>query len=123
MGATKVRVAAAAEIIEGRLLPAQAAGRKLLLARVQGRVCAVVDRCPHRGLSLAKGRLEDGIVTCPWHNSRFDFCSGSNVDWASAFLGIPLPRWTHRALAMGRAPAPLTTARVVEEGGEVFVLL
>jgi len=123
MSGKKIRVAASAEISEGKLFATQAGGQKLLLSRIKGTVYAAVDRCPHMGLSLARGKIEGGVVTCPWHNSRFDLCTGKNVDWASAFLGVPMPKWTHKALAMGKAPAPLRTAAAEEANGEVFVSL
>ena len=123
MSGTRNRVAAAAEITEGALFATQVDGQKILLARIKGRVHGVVDRCPHMGMSLAKGRIEEGVVTCPWHNSRFDFCTGRNLDWVSAFMGIPMPGWTHKAIAMGKSPAPLKTLAVEESGGEVFVTL
>ena len=121
MSGKKIRVAASAEINEGKLFATQVEGQKLLLSRIRGTVYAAVDRCPHMGLSLAKGKIEEGVVTCPWHNSRFDLCTGKNMDWASAFLGVPMPKWTHKALAMGKAPAPLRTAVAEEANGEVFV--
>lgn len=117
----RIRVAAAVEVAEGSLLAVQAAGKKLLLSRVNGRAHAVIDRCPHMGMSMAKGTVEGGVVTCPWHNSRFDFCTGSNMDWASAFLGVSMPKWTHKAIAMGKAPAPLTVVPVEESDGQVYV--
>jgi nitrite reductase/ring-hydroxylating ferredoxin subunit len=73
------------------------------------------------GMSLAKGKLEGGIVTCPWHNSRFDLCTGKNMDWVSALLGIRMPGWTHNMIAMGKRPAPLKTLQVEESDGQVFV--
>ena len=121
MTGSRIRVAASSEIAEGHLFPTSAGGQKLLLARVKGRVYAVKDRCPHMGLSLAKGKIEAGVVTCPWHGSRFDLCSGRNMDWVSAFLGIPMPKWTHKAIAMGKSPAPLTVLPVEELSGEVIV--
>lgn len=123
MSGTRARVAAAAEIVEGRLFATVVEGQKVLMSRVGGRVYAVVDRCPHMGMSLAKGRIEGGIVTCPWHNSRFELCSGRNVDWVSALMGVPMPKWTHKAISMGKSPAPLKTLAAEESGGEVFVTL
>jgi nitrite reductase/ring-hydroxylating ferredoxin subunit len=123
MDLTRQRVAAATDIVEGRLFATTVSGRKVLLTRVGGRVHAVVDRCPHMGMSLARGRIENGVVTCPWHNSRFDFCSGRNVDWVSALMGVPMPQWTHKAIAMGKRPGPLQTLAAEEVGGEVFVTL
>jgi hypothetical protein len=32
-----------------------------------------------------------------------------------------MPRWSHRLIALGRKPAPLTTYRVDVEGEDVFV--
>jgi len=73
------------------------------------------------GLSLARGKIQEGVITCPWHHSRFDFCTGRNLDWASAVLGVPMPKWTHKALAMGKSPAPLAIAAVEEIGKDIFV--
>jgi nitrite reductase/ring-hydroxylating ferredoxin subunit len=118
-----LRVAASDEVREGELLGRRAADTRILLSRVNGKACAVIDRCPHMGMSLAKGRCVDGVVTCPWHNSRFDLCTGRNLDWVSAVMGVPMPAWTHKAIAMGKAPAPLQTLPVSERDGEVFVEL
>ena len=123
MAQQKVRVAASGEIAEGQLFAVEVEGRKLLLSRVKGRPQAVIDRCPHMGMSLAKGRIENGVVTCPWHNSRFDLCTGRNLDWVSAFLGVPMPKWTHKAISMGKSPAPLAVVSVEEADGQVFALL
>lgn len=37
-----------------------------------GAVRATSDRCPHRGASLALGKVKDGCVECPFHGFRFD---------------------------------------------------
>ncbi len=123
MAMERIHVASAAEVQEGRLLSVQAKGQKLLLSRVKGRAVAVIDRCPHMGMSMARGTVTEGVLICPWHNSRFDFCTGSNMDWASAFLGMSMPKWTHKAIAMGKPPAPLTVVPVEEVDGQVFVSL
>src|SRR5262249_61903034 len=44
---------------------------------VDGNFCAIQARCTHRGGPLNKGRLEGSLVTCPWHGSQFDVCSGA----------------------------------------------
>ena len=38
----------------------------------QGVAHCVPDRCPHRGASLARGRVVDGCLECPFHAFRFD---------------------------------------------------
>jgi nitrite reductase (NADH) small subunit/3-phenylpropionate/trans-cinnamate dioxygenase ferredoxin subunit len=32
------------------------------------------------GASLSQGELEDGVVTCPWHDWRFRVCDGTWCD-------------------------------------------
>ena len=39
-----------------------------------GRVAAVVDRCPHRNVPLSLGTVEDGLLQCSYHGWRFDGC-------------------------------------------------
>jgi nitrite reductase (NADH) small subunit/3-phenylpropionate/trans-cinnamate dioxygenase ferredoxin subunit len=45
-----------------------------------GQLCAIDDACPHMGASLGAGRLEGGIVTCPWHAWRFRVRDGVWAD-------------------------------------------
>ncbi len=41
-----------------------------------GEVCAIANACTHAGGPLADGSREGDVVTCPWHGSEFDLCSG-----------------------------------------------
>jgi len=50
---------------------------EIALFRRDGWICAIAERCTHRGAPLHKGEVENGRVTCPWHGSQFDVCSGS----------------------------------------------
>ena len=57
------------------------------------------------GFPLTRGpgglRFDDGIVQCPWHNSRFHVCSGENLDWATGSPARQYPAghagWSHSA--------------------------
>ncbi len=56
-------------------------GKRVCLARFNGRFFAVQDRCTHNGESLSGGRLNhQGEVICPWHNYRFDLKTGRACD-------------------------------------------
>lgn len=43
-------------------------------------VYAIDNRCPHMGFPLERGTVRDGILTCHWHNARFDLASGCTFD-------------------------------------------
>jgi len=119
----RVRVAEPGQVREGELLAVKAEGIAILLTRVNGAVHAIENKCPHLGLSMARGSLMDGVLRCPWHGSRFDVCTGRNVDWVNAVVGIPMPRWTHRLIALGREPAPVKTLAVEHDEQHVFVII
>jgi nitrite reductase/ring-hydroxylating ferredoxin subunit len=40
---------------------------------------AVDNRCPHEGYPLDKGYVVDCVVTCPWHNFKFDLRDGNCI--------------------------------------------
>lgn len=39
---------------------------------VDGRVGVLRNACPHRGMRLSKGRINDQCLVCPYHGWRFD---------------------------------------------------
>ncbi len=48
-------------------------GERLVLWRdAEGLPRLMLEACPHRGASLAGGRIVDGELQCPWHGFRFD---------------------------------------------------
>jgi nitrite reductase/ring-hydroxylating ferredoxin subunit len=88
-------------------------------------VCVIRNHCPHLGLPLSRGpggfHASDGEITCPWHKSRFEICSGENLDWVVGLAGRDIPRWSQRLMAMGRKPSPLTTYTVTRDGDQIYV--
>jgi phenylpropionate dioxygenase-like ring-hydroxylating dioxygenase large terminal subunit len=47
-------------------------GAPLVLARSEGRVFALADRCPHRSSPLSAGRMDGELLRCPYHGWSFD---------------------------------------------------
>ena len=82
-----------AELPEGESRFAEVGGVGVLVARHQGAVYALSNRCSHRGGPLDEGELHDGCVTCPLHKSTFRLEDGSVVRGPSAY---PQPRWETR---------------------------
>ncbi|MGH8445709.1 MAG: Rieske (2Fe-2S) protein [Solimonas sp.] len=118
---TAIEVANSADVREGAVLAVKAGGKSLLLARVDGRLSALENRCPHLGLPLARGKVADGAIRCPFHGSRFDLCSGANLDWVSSLAGLPLPLWSRSLVAFGKQPTGLPTYAAQERDGKVYV--
>jgi nitrite reductase/ring-hydroxylating ferredoxin subunit len=63
---------------------------------VNGGFCATQAACTHKQGPLNEGPLDGSTVTCPWHGSRFDVCTG--------------------AVLQGPAKDPLKTYRVTVDG-------
>lgn len=68
---------AATELVEGRPACAMAGDVPVLLVREGNRIHALANRCNHRGGPLHEGEIGDGVVTCPWHGSRFRLTDGN----------------------------------------------
>ena len=117
----RIDAASSEDVKENAVLSVRAEGMSLLLVRVEGTAHAVENRCPHLGLSMARGSVDGSRLECPWHRSRFDVCTGENLDWVNGVAGIPMPKWTHSLIAMGKSPAPLRTFATSEEAGRVWV--
>lgn len=71
-----------------RLLRAE--GRRLACVRRGTRVDVVDDRCPHEGHPLSMGLVRDGVLTCPWHNWKFDLGTGRCLFGGEAVRRYPV---------------------------------
>lgn len=72
-----VKVATELDCPVGALKGVVADGVPLVLANVEGTMCALLDRCSHEDYPLSDGELEGGQVVCLYHGARFDACSGA----------------------------------------------
>ncbi len=49
------------------------------------------NNCPHQGYPLSEGCLtEDGILTCNWHNWKFDLIDGTNLKGSDSVRVYPV---------------------------------
>ncbi len=120
----KVKVGQLSNFESGTLNTVSVEGESVLIAKLaDGRVCAVKNQCSHLPLPLNRGKLEGELITCPWHNSQFNVCSGKNIDWVMGVAGVKMPDWSRRLIALGRDAQDLTTYEVHIENDDVFILL
>jgi nitrite reductase/ring-hydroxylating ferredoxin subunit len=123
MPVKNISVANGSQVKEGELLPVKVEDQKVLLTRIDGKVYAVANKCPHLGMPLAKGKVCDRAVTCPWHGATFDLTTGANVKWVDSVVGIPLPEWSHQVLSLGKSAQGIKTFTVTEQGDDVSIEL
>jgi nitrite reductase/ring-hydroxylating ferredoxin subunit len=77
-------------------------GQKVLVANIGGEYFAMRSVCNHMGGPLDIGTLEENVVTCPLHGSKWDVKTGKLVKFVR-----PLP------------PEPVYKTTVV--GDQIFV--
>ena len=46
----------------------------------QEQLYAVENRCSHVGYPLDSGTVDEGVVTCAWHQAKFELATGKSLD-------------------------------------------
>lgn len=98
-----VTVARVEDIPDNGLVSVSAGDMDLVIAKCEGALYALEDRCSHEEFPLSAGELVGCELTCALHGARFDLASGAP-----------------RALP---AVVPVQTFEVQIEDGEVRVRL
>ena len=73
-----VKVASATALRPGEVMEVDAAGTRIALCNVAGKLHALGGECPHRGGPLGHGALHGHMIVCPWHAWEFDCTTGQN---------------------------------------------
>ena len=68
------------DIPEGGIMAVNVEGHAIALAKSDGEIRAVDNRCPHMGYPLSEGSIHNGLIICHWHHARFDLVSGCTFD-------------------------------------------
>ena len=71
-----VKVAQVGEVAPGDMTMIKLGRDQILLANVDGTFYAINNMCTHKMGRLAKGRLDDVEVVCPFHQARFSVVTG-----------------------------------------------
>jgi 3-phenylpropionate/trans-cinnamate dioxygenase ferredoxin component len=75
-----VKAGRVGDLAPGRMMRVEVAGRRILLANVDGRFYATADTCTHEDASLSGGSLRGEFVKCPLHGSRFSVRTGQVME-------------------------------------------
>jgi nitrite reductase/ring-hydroxylating ferredoxin subunit len=97
------RVATAAEVGEGEIVPFSIDGQAIAVARSAGQLYAFADQCTHQECPLSTGLLEGTEIECECHGAMFDLRTG--------------------AVTLPPAVEPLAVYPVQESGEEIYVSL
>lgn len=63
-------------LVPGDVIPVTVGDKALALYEVDGEVFASDNRCTHGDALLSDGFLEGTVIECPFHQGRFDVCTG-----------------------------------------------
>ena len=118
---TKTKIATTADTSVDKTLKVKANGQSIIVAKVGNKHCAIANKCPHLGLPIGTGKVENGIVTCPFHGAKFDMSTGKNVEWVKSVAGIPVSGFAKKMLAMGKEPIDIPNFTVTQEGEDLFI--
>lgn len=78
-------VARLSDIPEGIAFRANAGDVPLVLVRGGQSVDALANACSHQGGPLCEGKVVDGCIECPWHQTRFSLATGEVENGPAVF--------------------------------------
>mmetsp|Transcript_2767 Transcript_2767/g.4707 ORF Transcript_2767/g.4707 Transcript_2767/m.4707 type:complete len:175 (+) Transcript_2767:33-557(+) len=77
---------------EGDRVVVDGSNGPIVVAKIDGKYYAVDAKCPHLGLPMKKGKIENGpdgpVLTCNFHNSQFGMKDGVCTRWVTGALGF-----------------------------------
>ena len=71
-----IKVADTNDVLPGTGKVVRVEGRNITLFNVAGSFYAIDNNCSHDGGPLVEGELCGEIITCPWHNAKFNVKTG-----------------------------------------------
>ena len=71
------RVASLSDLPPGEMTGVELGDEYVLIANIEGKVCAISNTCTHAEATLSDGYLDDNLVECPLHGAVFDVTDGT----------------------------------------------
>jgi nitrite reductase/ring-hydroxylating ferredoxin subunit len=111
-----VRVCTFNDLQEGQAVNININGQRLVIARCGENASILQGFCSHMLFPLSGSRVDDCVLTCSLHHSKFDIRDGSVVDWST------FPPLVGKALAAMREKKALRQYETRVDDGDVYVL-
>ena len=80
------QVAQSESLEEGQGIEVVWQGNIIAIFRHGGKLFAVDGVCMHQGGPLARGKLCQGTIECPWHGWTYDLTTGNNATTCQPML-------------------------------------
>ncbi len=80
------RVCTSQDLAEGQSVEIVFLGEVIAVYRHQDVLYAIDGICMHQGGPLARGRVVDGTVICPWHGWQYDLATGNHAPTCKPML-------------------------------------
>ncbi len=80
------RICASNELAEGKSMEVVSNGEVIAVYRHENVLYAIDGVCMHQGGPLARGRLADGTITCPWHGWQYELATGNHAPTCKPML-------------------------------------
>ncbi len=76
---TYVKLCKIDSILDGDLKQFYAGETEILVIKLNNEFFCLAARCTHAGAPLVFSELNNDIITCPWHGSRFKIIDGTVI--------------------------------------------
>lgn len=74
--ARRIRIGKLSEIPPGSYIEKRFFARRVTVFNVNGSLYGMDAECRHMKASLSCGKIDDGIITCPWHGWKYRLKDG-----------------------------------------------
>lgn len=92
--------------------------KQILLLEIAGQIYALDNRCPHEGYPLSQGDVDEGkgLLTCNWHNWKFDLKTGKCLIGADHVRTYPVRIHDSEIEVDTSDPSPEQMQKMILEG-------
>lgn len=73
------KVAESDELKDNETKKLNISSQQIVLSKVNGKYGAIDGICSHQGGPVIDGKIEGGVIRCPWHGHPFDPCTGKSL--------------------------------------------
>lgn len=81
-----IKIAKVSDLDNEGMKKIEANGKSIILIVHKKKIYALQADCTHKNGPLWEGKIDGGVLICPWHSARFDIITGKvqkETPWAA----------------------------------------